>query len=176
MSWSFNQCESMKTWTILMQAPQSTFVWWHYMYVTCVCIDVQPPLLYVVIQALRLPLPPPPTLPPHSVSHPSPPWWAAWFAGECVIWISTSVSVYQPDSWDVAAQKFLFSLPPPRLNPVDFFPPSLSLNWRCNHIVESQSHSVNHLNNLYKLKLSNESLIWLLWKGRLNIYSPLKRI
>lgn len=66
--------------------------------------------------------------PPHlhshspSVSHPSPPWWAAWFAGECVIWISTSVSVYQPDSWDVAAQKFLFSLPSTP-NPVDFFLP-----------------------------------------------------
>lgn len=63
--------------------------------------------------------------------------------------------------------------PPLDSQPCWFFPPSLSLSWQCNHIAKSQLHSVNHLNNLYKLKLSNESLIWLLWTGKLDIYSPL---
>lgn len=52
-----------------------------------------------------------------------------------VIWILTSVSVYQPDSWDVAAQNSCF--PSLRLPPCWFsLFPSPSLSRRCNHISQ----------------------------------------
>lgn len=84
-----------------------------------------------------------------SDSHPSSPWWAAWFAGECVIWILTSLSVYQPDSLDVAAQKFLFSflstvvvvVVPPNPNFFVMFASVITLL--------SQISSCNHLSNLH---------------------------
>lgn len=164
MSWSFNQYESMKTWMILTQARRSTFVWLHYMYVACVYIDVQPPLLYVV------PPPPPLTLPLCLSSFPS---LVSSMVCRRVCDLNFNISVCLPARLLGCCCPEILVFPPLDSQPCWFFPPSLSLSWQCNHIAESQLHSVNHLNNLYKLKLANESLIWLLWTGKLDIYSPL---
>lgn len=95
----------------------------------------QDPASYAVMQALYPPPPPPAFFFSSSDSHRSPPWWAAWFEGECVIWILTS-SVYQPDNLDVAAQKFLFSLLSMAVA-VAPHPQLLLYICQCNYITES---------------------------------------
>lgn len=89
-----------------------------FMYFSCLCvyITVQPPLL---LCSSLCPL--------HTPCFSYPSVSSLPFPGEqhglqfCVIWILTSVSVYKPDSWDVVAQKSLFSFPSMS---VDFYSPS----------------------------------------------------
>lgn len=133
-------------------------------------------------------LPPPPlcSFSP-SVSHPSPSWWAAWFAGVCVIWISTSVSVYRPDSWDVAAQNSCFPsllrLPPCWLFSLSLSPlslvsqavgaiTSLSQNYICliaSIICTSYSWQINAWVNsharchFYEQGSTTHMLIFMIW-------------
>lgn len=162
MSWSFNQYESMKTWMILTQARRSTFVWLH---VCGMCVH-----RCSASSSVCCPPPPTLTLPLCLSSFPS---LVSSMVCRRVCDLNFNISVCLPARLLGCCCPEILVFPPLDSQPCWFFPPSLSLSWQCNHIAKSQLHSVNHLNNLYKLKLSNESLIWLLWTGKLDIYSPL---